>query len=330
MKGKNPRKSFAQLFDEKCKYYKDDVNNYPNDKFEFIDFFYKKAKNGRNEGCLSIRHQMCDQVFVRRAVDWAKNKNCSICSLHRQVSYLHSLFCTVAKSLYDDAETEYDAGFKGVNGGKSKYDLYIPNYLGHKTLFEFQSRFHENKEEYDALKADCAKSNGYVFYAIDSRKTKADCAVSQYFGDGVVTEEMRRTAIRFKPDFDYDYCQQLLDENIAITDIAEIMGETKHRIAHRIKDGRLPISEDRKRVLFGKEPVVQLTLHGEFVAEYESSYRVYQEKGWGVSTCVSGFTRHCQGFVFLKKTDYESGYYSLPVFIRRSKKGKIQAIQDID
>lgn len=316
MRGKNPRKSFAQLFQEKTEFYKNDVNNNTNGQYEFIEFFYKKAKNGRNEGFIKVKHLLCGDIFDRRAIEWRRNKNCFCCAQHRQVSFLHSLFCIVAESIYQDAIKEYHAGFFGPNGGQSKYDLYIPNYNGNKTLFEFQSRFHDGNSEHDSMKAKFALDNGYTFYAIDARRTEASDAVAKFFGEEYVTEDAIKLAIRYKPDFDYGYCQALLDKNLTISKISEIMGVSPHKISHRIRDGRLSLREDRKQVLYKTEPVIQLTPRGDFVSEYKSSYQVLKQKGWMVSSCLSGVSRHSHGYVFIRKSDYESGNYTLPITLK--------------
>ena len=80
--------------------------------------------------------------------------------------------------------------------------------------------------------------------------------------------------------------------------------------------GTLTCKKDRKEIIYGKKPVVQLTLSGEFMREFESGWQVYKELGYKVDACVSGLTRHAHGYLFIKKEDYESGNYNIPEKVR--------------
>ena len=99
----------------------------------------------------------------------------------KQLSKLHITMSIIAKHLYPNSENEYDIGFKGDNGGVSKYDLFIPSYKGKNTLFEFQSRFHDGKEDFDERKKNFAIENGYDIIQIDHRNVKIQDVVKQYF-----------------------------------------------------------------------------------------------------------------------------------------------------
>ncbi len=330
---RNPnRKSFAELFQISYNKYKSIIENEDSGTYEFVDFLYKKAKNGRNEGYIRVRHKECGQEFDRRAVEWCKNRNCFHCSSRRQVSYLHAIFVTEAKKLYPDCIPEYHAGFLGDCGKPSKYDLYIPNINNKRVLFEFQSRFHDDKKEFDKRKRQFALDNGYEFIEIDSRVVSPHDAVKTYLGVDIPLDDYAKRTIGYEMHFDYAYVQKRINEMATCKQIADEIGVSVHLIYNRMRAGLIKEAAERKQKIYGQYPVVQLSITGDLIKQYESQSNIYKTTGLKVGSCLQGKTKTCGGYVFISLDDYESNNYSLPTRYRyRGEDGKvtIKTIQEV-
>ena len=73
---------------------------------------------------------------------------------------------------------------------------------------------------------------------------------------------------------------------------------------HHTEETKRKISETRN-----KTPVVQLTISGEFIAEYESSYQAYLTTGishWNILNCCYGDCKSAGGFMWICKKDYNA------------------------
>lgn len=223
--------------------------------------------------------------------------------------------CIYAHSEFKNVEEEYDIGFTGENGGVSKYDLFIEDYFDGKTLFEFQSRFHDGKEDFDLKKFNFAKKSGYNIVQLDCRRITPKDALEKYFKIDISPEEIA-SHLKFSLTKDYQHAQELLLKNISVKEISKITGISEHCIHHKMRDGTLSTAENRKSVLFGKTPIVQLDLNGNFIKKFDSSYAIFKELGYNVSSCVLGLTRHSHCFIFIKESDYISNNYEIPNKIR--------------
>lgn len=305
-----------EQFIDSYNFYKKEVEEKYSDLYEFINFEYQidKPKN-RNHGIITVKHKICGETFSRVASAWKTNKRCYPCILNRSVSLLHASMCYYGKKIYPNSEFEYDIGFKGDNGGTSKYDLFIPKYNGKDTLFEFQSRFHDSKKELDKRKMEFAINNKYNFLAIDSRDISPVEALYKYYDIKVSNKEIQENFL-FSRNYDMKEVQKLLDKNLSVKEISKITCISENIIYHNMSDGNLLCRKDRKEILYGKKPVVQLTLSGEYIRDFTSGWEVYKELGYKVDSCVAGLTRHCHGFLFIKKEDYESGNYIIPEKVR--------------
>ena len=91
--------------------------------------------------------------------------------IHCSSALGESVMATVVKQVLKhelNAILEYDAGYRGVNGGKSCYDIGI---IESNHLVECQSEYHDSYGSVinDRLKKQYAIEHGYKFTAIDSR-----------------------------------------------------------------------------------------------------------------------------------------------------------------
>jgi len=304
-----------ERFNEKYNFYKNEINEKYSDLYNFINFEYKINDSGKIYGIITVRHKICGEIFSRNAATWKNNKKCLICTLDRSVSLLHASMCYYGKQTYPESKFEYNIGFKGDNGGTSKYDLFIPKYLGKDTLFEFQSRFHDYKTDLDKRKKSFAENSGYNFISIDSRSISPIDAVYNYYKIKVSEKDIQENFL-FKKKHDMEAVQSLLDENLTVKEISKITKISENVIYHNMCVGNFVLKENRKEVLYGKCPVIQLTLSGEYMREFDSGWSVYKELGFKVDSCVAGLTRHAHGYLFIKKEDYECGNYKIPKKVR--------------
>lgn len=307
--------TYEEEFQKYKEFYKKDIEDNHSELYEYVDFISKKDSRGKNISYIIVKHKICGESFLRSAAVWKNNKRCPVCSKNRSVSLLHASMCYYGKQLYPESEFEYDAGFRGHHGGISEYDLFIPNYKGSNTLFEFQSRFHDYKTEFDKEKKKFAEDTGYTFIAIDCREISPIEAVFKYYNIKVTDKEIQENFL-FNKNYDMKKVQELLDKNLSVKNISQITKISENVIYHNMHSGYLIQKENRKEALYGKCPVIQLTLSGEFIKEFESGWAVFKELGFKVDSCVSGLTRHAHGYLFIKKSDYESGNYIIPKKVR--------------
>jgi len=141
-----------------------------------------------------------------------------------------------------------------------------------------------------------------------------------YYGKQLYPESEFEYDIGFKENCGgtskYDLFIPAYENKQTLTEVSQITGVSKNIIHTNMTNKVLTSNENRKEILYGKKPIVQLSLSGEFIKNFDSSWEVYEKLGLKVNSCVSGLTRHCHGYLFVKKEDYESGNYNIPEKIR--------------
>lgn len=288
-----------------------------NDEYDILNIFYKRRKNGRNETKVKLRHKNCNAEFTRYASS-IKNKkiSCPLCNNFTKVSYLHSVISTVFMNNYKNVETEYDIGFKGVNGGISRYDLYIPNYNNTQTLIEFQSRFHDTEEQkiIDENKKEYAIKKGYNFISIDHRDMSIEEAVSFFFGNNFKLNLDVLDLSRFNR-LNLKQAQELLNQYLTYKEIEKIMGVGNGTINHAVNSKRLQLPPNHHRVTRNIHSIIQLSMNGDFIDEFNTSYEMMHKLGYRV--IVTKNKQQCSyGYFWLVKEDYESNNYTIPLYTR--------------
>lgn len=301
------------------------VDTETNDEFKFLNKHRVRTTNGNETWEITIRHMECGSVFNKLMSSWNANKSCPECSMKLSVSYLHAVSALLFKKYYPDVEFEKDIGYRGVNGGISKYDLYIPNLNGKNTLIEFQSRYHdfEEKKINDKNKKKFAIDNGYELICYDSRTTTIEYVLKKYFKKlDCVPEDIINDVKSFNKNIELENAQELLDLNMSVPKIAKKLGVTKWNIYGAIDSGRLT-----RRTKYGRKPIVMLDQSGEYISEFESVGKCYEETG--INSKSSIYQNHItkDGYYFVKKEDYESGNYSIPIkhnSVNKNKKAIVQ------
>lgn len=164
-------------------------------------------------------------------------RNCWNCAQSLKESKLANILKQVC--IHEDRSTiiEYDAGFRGKNGGISRYDIYIKS---RNLLIECQSRLHLDPE-HDYNKKLYAKNNHYNFLEIDNRKYSELEAIQLLF-----------PWINEIPDYidfstlngnnylvDKNRVQQLLDAGLTYKEIACRLNTTTSIIDHMIQSKKV-------------------------------------------------------------------------------------------
>ena len=126
---------------------------------------------GKYEGALTAincKCGVCNKVWpvLPNSLIYMGVKMCQTCKNRRQESGMaRVLKMILCKEL--GAIEEYDIGYRGLRGGTSKYDIYLPHT---NTLIECQSRLHDSRKVADEVKKLFAIQSGYNYISIDSRE----------------------------------------------------------------------------------------------------------------------------------------------------------------
>lgn len=314
-------KSFKYLsLEEKYQQAKEYVENNYKDKYEFIDAYYKNThkgerRNGCNEYFIKLKCKRCNGIFERKycvfssKTEHIKNDRCYCCVSYNQNSFLHSQICLMAERYYPNSKREKDIGFKGEKGyHPSKYDLYIPNHKKYgNLLIEFQSRFHDYKQEFDIKKQQYSIDKGFNFMSFDERKNNIN-DISILLFDKIVDEDIQKNYLK-KP-FDFIKAQEMLDKNIKIKDIAKEINTTTNIIQNYISKNILHTRKDRMEYTHGKTRLIRIDENLN-IQEYESAYQYLKLTNKKVATPKHNTMIYSQGYYWLRKEDYISGNYIL-------------------
>lgn len=298
-----------------------------NGEFKFLKKHRVRTVSGNETWEIKIRHNECGNVFKKLMNAWDANKSCPECSMKLSVSYLHAVSALLFKKYYSGVELEKDIGYRGANGGVSKYDLYVPNLNGENTLIEFQSRYHDFKEKKinDKAKKIFAENKGYKLLCYDSRVTTIEDMLSKYFkGLNSIPDDIINDIKSFNKNIDLKNAQELLDLNMSVPKIASKLGVTKWNIYGAIDSGRLT-----RNTKYGRKPIVMLTQKGEYVREFESVDKCYEQTGISARSSIYQDCITKDGYYFVRQEDYESGEYSIPTKIAKGSKNK-RAIVRLD
>ena len=290
-------------------------------EFELLNVFYKvRTDTKRNETWLKFKHKVCGTVMERNGNGYTRANstiNCSRCGNSLTVSHLHATISSIALKLYNGAQIEYDIGFVGEKGGSSPYDLFIPNYNEKDTLFEFQSRFHDGREDFDNRKKEYAIGHGFNFVALDHRNTNIKDVAKQLFGVTNIADYDDRVMFnRFKVDL--NELQKLVSNYTPMKTIAKKYKVSETCIKTTLNTGVIDVPSDYIKVIRREKELIQLTMDGDFVAEYKNSN--HAGKVLGKKLAFSDNTmkeKHhnviCQhGYAWITKDNYLSNNYTIP------------------
>lgn len=260
---------------------------------------------------VTIKHNICGNIYKTKSGYFKNGLRCPRCNSLKNASYLHIFLSLLFERFYDGVKNEYDIGFRGDNGGVSCYDLFVPNYKGKNTLFEFQSQYHDNKKEFDKRKRDFAISKGYEVIQIDHRDVKLVDVIKEYFPQ-LKTIPSDLDIKRFYK-IDVSQAQEMLNKNMKVKEISDVLCVKEHIIRNAISNGVLVFPDTYKEVNSQKRKVVQLNLNGDFIAEYESIAEASRKTGFkSISKVVRGLLTNSGGYFWIYKEKYCKGDYKIP------------------
>ena len=191
---------------------------------------------------------------------------------------------------------------------------------GEKTLIEFQSRYHDGNEEFDTAKKDYAILNGYCFYSFDHRTNSVESVLKTLFDinlcDVIDEIDIKKSQYRKINKADILLCQKYINQNYTIQEISNITNISVNVLYHCLNNGILKNSEERRKVVFNKCPVVQLDEFGNYVDKYDSRYDVYKKFNWRIGVLKDNKAISGYGYFWLKEYDYNNQTYTLPKKVR--------------
>lgn len=211
----------------------------------------------------------------------------------------------VLKIYFPNTIWEYDIGFRGEKGGKSSYDIYIPEI---NLLIECQSEYHDVEEQIklDRNKKEYAIRKGYDFIAIDYRDFSPLKAIQLFIPNIKSVPDYVDYTKNSKINWDIEKAQYLLDKTeLSQKEIAEVVGATLPSFYSAVFRKILKLSESRNINI----PIIQLTIEGDFVERFNSARECYKKYGFNtpnICSCCKGNDKTYKGYIWMYEYEYET------------------------
>lgn len=257
----------------KCNY----CSNYTISNNTYIDITKKLGVHVLDEYINShtaIKHKctVCGREdWMVRPNEVIKNgtRMCLDCRSSMKESTMATVLKQVFKHEYPKTIFEYDAGYRGINGGLSLYDIYVPEI---NTLIECQSEWHDTIDRMinDNLKMIYAIQNGYKFSSLDSRDYSILQSIQLFFPD--IQEVPNYIDLRGgnKDRYQFKEAQELLDSGKTYREVASITGVNYKTFLGYVFRGEI-IKPSNYKIENRREPiiVVQVNGKGNMVGKYD-------------------------------------------------------------
>lgn len=194
-------------------------------------------------------------------------KMCEDCAAQFSESEMATVLKQVLKQEFG-AILEYDAGYRGVNGGISRYDIFISQF---KTLIECQSEWHDliDKAENDINKRIYAVTNGYNFIEIDNRDYTPLQAIQIFIPEMVNIPSYVDNKDNSRRSFSLEKAQKLLDSGYNYGGVASILGVRAATLRNTVNRGKLKLPDNYKNRRIQDNIVIQIDVKGNIVGKYE-------------------------------------------------------------
>jgi len=203
------------------------------DKNEKSPYKYAPSSNEKVYWkCIKGKHKDFPRVIE---VSKRFNFRCPDCSYEQKDSIMATTLKQVLKYEYPDTIWEYDAGFRGLNGGVSCYDIFVPEL--DSLLIECQSEYHDNpaKQELDKLKKEYAINNSYNYLAMDKRDYTPLEAIQLFFSEIKKIPNYIDISKNTNFNWDLDKAQELLNEGYTYQEVADLVGATYTSLSDCVK-----------------------------------------------------------------------------------------------
>jgi len=320
------KKSGTSKFSTTNKYTKDNINHWL--KLNNISFYlineYKKSHNKIEFKCLE-----CNNLIKRSWDDIQQgNISCPMCS--DGISYPEKF----GLNLFNQLGVNYNYNSKLIKSKNKRYDFTCEdlkiivethglqhyedcfNNLGGRTL--------EEEIKNDRCKKELAEHNGYKYIEIDCRKSEME-----WIKNSILNSELAQTFNL--SDIDWLKCHEFACNSFVKTvselwnngikntkRIAEIIKLSKPTIIKYLKQGvtlgicnytiETSIKEGYELRKKYNKSIVQLTISGKYIREFESAKEVNKQIGIqnvNICKCCKGERKTAGGFKWMYKSDYE-------------------------
>jgi len=253
---------------------------------------------------IKMRHNICGHEWDIQPISFLIGTRCPRCANERCESIMAITLKQVLKHYYPNTKWEYDIGFKGFSGGKSAYDIYVPDL---NLLIECQSEYHDNIEhqKLDLAKKQYAIDNKYEYIAIDKRNFTQLEAIKLFFPEINSIPDWVDTSMRYiKSSWDVKKAQDLLNEGYTIPEIGEIL-QVPYPILQSGVGRKSLIKPDNYKIKQTKQrkKVIQLDLEGNFIQEHDG-ITLTGYTATNVSACCRGKDKSYKGFKWMYAKEY--------------------------
>ena len=254
---------------------------------------------------IKMRHNICGHEWDIIPISFLVGTRCPQCANERCESIIAITLKQVLKYYYPNTKWEYDIGFKGFNGGRSAYDIYVPEL---NLLIECQSEYHDDieKQKLDLVKKNYAIKSGYEYMAIDKRNYTQLGAIRLFFPKVDSVPDWVDTSMRhIKSSWDVKKAQNLLNEGYTIPEIGEIL-QVSYSLLQSGVERKSLIKPDNYKIKQVKQRknIIQLDLEGNFIKEFNGLTLIEGFTATNISACCRGKDKSYKGFRWMFAVDY--------------------------
>jgi len=256
---------------------------------------------------IKMRHNICNHEWDIQPNSFLNiGTRCPRCANERNESVMAITLKQVLKYYYKNTEWECDVGFRGLSGGVSRYDIFVPELTN--LLIECQSEYHDDpkKQILDKLKKQYALDSKYNYLAIDNREYTPLEAIQIFFPKFKEVPEWVDVSMRYiKSTWDVSKAQNLLNEGYTIPKIGDMLNVSSIKLQSGI--GRKSIIKPKNykiKQLKQRKKIVQLDLQGNFIKEHEGITLVEGFTATNISACCRGKDKSYKGFRWMYAEDY--------------------------
>jgi predicted Zn-ribbon and HTH transcriptional regulator len=277
---------------------------------------------------IKMRHNICGYEWDITPISFLIGTRCPRCANERSESIIAITLKQVLKYYYPNTIWEYDIGFKGINGGYSRYDIYVPEL---NLLIECQSEYHDNikQQKHDLLKKNYAIKNKYNYMALDKRNYNQLEAIQLFFPEINKIPKWVDVSIRHtRSTWDVAKAQELLEKGFTTPEIGEILN-VSYAILHSAitrKSLIRPINYKIKQIKQRKK-VVQLDLKGKFLMEHDGITLIDGFTATNISACCRGKNKSYKGYRWMYAVEYYDNIKNIKPYKDTVKQSPRQIVQ---
>lgn len=281
---------------------------------------------------IKMRHNICGYEWDIIPISFLRGTRCPQCANERSESIIAITLKQVLKYYYPNTRWEYDIGFKGFNGGRSAYDIYVPDL---NLLIECQSEYHDDikQQELDLIKKQYAIKNGYKYIAIDKRHYNQLEAIQLFFPNiNKVPNWVDISMKHVKSTWSVEEAQNLLNNGFTIPEISQLLNVPISLLQSGIERKAI-IKPDNYKIkqLKQRKKIVQLDLEGNFIKEHDGVTLIEGFTATNISACCRGKDKSYKGFRWMFAEDYYNNINNIKLYkeiIKQPPRSVVQLSED--